>query len=238
VAATPQIGTVFPVGLEEGSDGAVLVHSLSVPGCVSFGTSRDEALASFPDVLHDWLHFLQQLGDPVPELDSELEIAVEEWIRTEAEVGGGQSDACFDADREPIREAEITAALRRLGALRGRLLPRIRRVPEGELERRGPPDWPVRRLLDELARGQWWTLSRLGATPMAEVPAHLVGRLDTAMALVVQHLTELDPAARARVIELDGEEWTPRKVARRLLWLEWALGGAALAILAEEGNAL
>jgi hypothetical protein len=67
------------------------------------------------------------------------------------------------------------------------------------------------------------------------VPDRLLGRLDTAMALVVQQLTNLDDDARERVLELDGEKWSPRKVVRRLLWLEWALGGAVLrAVDAEE----
>jgi hypothetical protein len=69
---------------------------------------------------------------------------------------------------------------------------------------------------------------------MAEVPDRILGRLDTAMALVVQQLTSLDEEARSRVLELDGEQWTPRKVVRRLLWLEWALGGGALRALEAE----
>ena len=86
----------------------------------------------------------------------------------------------------------------------------------------------VRAVLDELARAQWWTLSRLGASPMAEVPERTLARLDTAMALVVQHLGELPPGRQETRLTLDGEDWTPRKVMRRLLWLEWTLGRTAL----------
>jgi hypothetical protein len=102
---------------------------------------------------------------------------------------------------------------------------------DAALEAPAQGGWTIRQVLEELARAQWWTLSRLGASPMAETPDSTLGRLDTAMALVVQHLGHLEPERRGTRIELDGEEWTPRKVLRRLLWLEWTLGRAAAAAL-------
>jgi hypothetical protein len=63
---------------------------------------------------------------------------------------------------------------------------------------------------------------------MVDIPERLLARLDTAMALVVQQLTGLADESRGQLLELNGESWTPRKVVRRLLWLEWALGGTAL----------
>jgi predicted RNase H-like HicB family nuclease len=220
----------FPVGLEEGPDGAVLVHGLSVPGCVAAGLDRDEALAAFPDALAEWLHFLAGHGEPIPEPESELEIAVDEWVASTSDVAGGESTAFFDADRPPLTRAEIDAGLRRLGDLRGTLLRRLRQLPPTELEKVGAGEWSARRIADELARAQWWTLTRLGASPLAEVPERTVGRLDTAMALVVQRFTELGEIP-TEPVEIDGELWTPRKVLRRLLWIEWTLGGSLLHLL-------
>jgi hypothetical protein len=48
------------------------------------------------------------------------------------------------------------------------------------------------------------------------------------MALVVQQLTRLAHEKRGQQLDLKGESWTPRKIVRRLLWLEMALGGTAL----------
>lgn len=227
---------VFPVGLEEGADGATLVHSLSVPGCASAGATRDRALEAFPAALAAWLQVLEEIGSPVPPREAELEVAVDEWVTTEADVAAGESTACFDADLEPLREEEIAAALRRLGDLRGLLLREARRIPDAELDR-GRDGWTARRALEELARAEWWTLSRLGASPLAELPDRTIGRLDTAMALVVQSFTELPPEARGRVLDLEGETWTPRKVLRRLFWLEWSLGQVARAALRSGGRA-
>ncbi|MBA4159373.1 MAG: hypothetical protein H0X65_18155 [Gemmatimonadetes bacterium] len=223
----------IPVGLEEGPDGATRAHALDLLGCAAEGPSSDAALNAFTDTLSEWLRFLQSVGDPVPPPDAELEITVDEWIRGDAAVAAGESDVCFDADLQRLDEREINDAVRRLGDLRGRLLKGLRSVPDAELDTLHSGEWTLRRVLDELARAQWWTLSRLGASPLAEVPPRTLARLDTALALVVQQFTNLPPEQRGNVVELEGETWTPRKVLRRLLWLEWSLGRAARRALSQ-----
>lgn len=222
---------VFPVGLEEGPGGATLVHCLSVPGCVAGGANQEEALTAFPGVLTAWLRTLEQAGEAVPPRDAELDVTIEEWITTDAHVADGESTACFEADLLPLTDGEIARDLRRLGDLRGLLLREIRSRPDADLDSGWGGEWTARRALEELARAQWWTLSRLGASPLAELPDRTVGRLDTAMALVVHTFTEMSADARARIIDLEGETWTPRKVLRRLLWLEWTVGRLARATL-------
>ena len=219
------------IGLEEGPSGAFLVHSLTPPGCVAGGASREAALSAFEEELGPWLDDLAALGEALPPPEEELQVTVDEWVRTDSEVAAGESTACFDADRVPLAPAEIEAGLHRLGDLRGLLLQRVRRLPDAELDREFSGGWTVRRALEELARAQWWTLSRLGASPLAEVPGRTLARLDTSMALVVQQFTTLVPRAPGRELEMDGELWTPRKVLRRLLWLEWTLGRVARAAL-------
>lgn len=226
--------TLLSVGIEEGPDGAALVHSLGFPGCVAYGASPQEALDAYAEELSEWLTFRDELRLPVPPRDAELEIAVDEWIESTAEVARGESEVCFDADLVPLEDSEISEGLHLLGDLRGRLLRELRRLPRGTLEEMSDEGMSLRRIVDELARAQWWTLTRLGASPLAEVPRAPLGRLDTAMALVVQQFTGFVREARERVLEIDGEVWTPRKVLRRLLWLEWWLGKAALAALERE----
>lgn len=226
---------LLSVGIEEGPDGAALVHSLGIPGCVAYGQSPEDALDRFASRLGEWLDLREAAGLPVPSRELELEIAVDEWIRSDAEVSRGESDAFFESDLRPLEDREINEGLQLLGDLRGLLLRSLRGVPRDRLDEIRAGTLSVARLADELARAQWWTLSRLGASPMAEVPGHPIGRLDTAMALVVQQFTNLSPEDRARELDLEGERWTPRKVLRRLLWLEWSLGGAARLALLEEG---
>lgn len=224
----------FSVGLEEGRDGATLVHALDLPGCVAGGATQEAALTAFSRSLSEWLHTLGRLGEPVPDPETELEIAVDEWLVSDAGVELGESTALFAADRAPLAESELLSLLRRLGDLRGLLLRRVRSLPDDALDRVWRGRYTARLALEELARGQWWTLSRLGSSSMAEVPTKTIQRLDTAMALVVRRFTELPPDRRDSIVELEGEEWSPRKVLRRLLWLEWTLGRMALAALVDE----
>src|SRR3712207_2163463 len=99
------------VGLEEGPDGAVFVHALSLPGCVAGAERRDAALEAFPDVLARWLHTLAALGRPVPAPGAELEVAVDEWIQSGGNVALGESTVCFEADRVPLSAEEVDGAL-------------------------------------------------------------------------------------------------------------------------------
>lgn len=226
----------IPVGLEEGPSGFTHVHSLTIPGCSATGSDTEDALRAFERVLPEWLDLLASLGEPIPAPSEEIEITVDEWIATEAAVSAGESDVLFRADLAPLTDADIRGGLALLGELRGRLLSRIRRASNQDLAR-GTGDGPdARAVLDELARAQWWVLTRLGASPLALVPERVVARLDTAMALIVERLTNLPADARDRAIELEGETWTPRKVLRRLLWIEWSLGGAAIRAI-ESGTA-
>jgi predicted RNase H-like HicB family nuclease len=226
------LGTTFPVALEEGADGSTLVHSLTLPGCVAGGDTQEEALANFQAVLSQWLTTLGALGERLPPRDAELQITVDEWHLSEANVADGESEVLLDADRAPLDETEMIALLHRLGDLRGHLLARVRRLPDEALDATWRGEWTARIALEELARSHWFTLSRLGSSSMAEVPDRTLARLDTAMALVVQRFTELAPEARSAVVEIEGENWTPRRVLRRLLWLEWTFGRLALAALA------
>jgi predicted RNase H-like HicB family nuclease len=220
--------TRFSIGLEQGADGGYLAHALDLPGCAAPGETPEAAAEALGATLQQWLRFLAFARERVAEPEEELEIAVDEWIASDARVLLGETSVLFAADVCALDEPSGRKGLRRLGDLRGLLLSALRGRPDSELDRPAPGGMRVRDVLEELARAQWWTLSRLGASPMAEIPAGTLARLDTAMALVVQRLDSLPPERRAQRIELDGEEWTPRKVLRRLLWLEWTLGRTAL----------
>lgn len=221
------------VGLEEGADGALRAHALSLPGCAAAGATPQAAVGALEEAVAEWLGLLAAAGEPVPPPEQELELSVDEWLRTDAAVARGESTACFAHDLRPLTAAEIDRELRWLGELRGLLLAHVRRMPESEVDRPLVGEWSLRRALEELARAQWWTLTRLGASPLGEAPARTLGRLDTALALVQQHFTHLPPERWGTRLEIEGEEWTPRKVLRRLLWTEWSLGRVIVGALSE-----
>lgn len=231
-AALP--ATRFSVGLEQGADGGFAAHVLSLPGCVAVGSDSGAAMAALPPLLSAWLHFMQAASEPAPPADAELDIVVDEWVMTDARVTAGETTAFFAADKPPLEEAEIRRLLSRLAELRGTLLAGVRRLPDDVLDGGSDPV-TLRRVLEELARGQWWLLTRLGASPMGEAPDRTSGRLDAALALVTETFGRL-PEPGSRRLDIEGEDWTPRKVMRRLLWLEWSLGQAALSRVAALGE--
>jgi len=226
----PSTDTRISIGLEQGADGFLWAHPLGLMGCAAVGVTAEAAVAAFWAELLEWLRFVASAGGKVPPPGAELELAVDEWIETDAKVGEGESTAFFAAEVAALSDKEIVRAMWLLGCLRGSLMKAVHAIPrretEAALETPAEGGWTVRQVLEELARAQWWTLSRLGATPMAGAPDSTLARLDTAMALVVRHMDHLDHLEPMR-LELDGEEWTPRKVLRRLLWLEWTLGRSA-----------
>lgn len=216
------------VGLEEDDAGLIRAHSLDLLGLEALGQGAEDAVSAFMGRVQHALPILEQLGRPVPDRSAELEIAVDEWVRSDADLATGRSTACFESDREALSDQDLLAGLDLLGSLRSRLIRPFRRSRNEQLDQLQAGDVSVRTLLDGLAQAQWWTLTRLGASPMAEVPEQVVARLDTSMALVVERMANLSPDRRGLEIELDGEPWTPRKVLRRLLWLEWSYGDAVL----------
>jgi len=226
-------GFRISVGVEEGEDGAFLAHALTLPGCAAPGPTAEAAAWALQGEVFEWLRFLAAVGEPVPAAEAELEIAVDEWLRTGARVGAGESTACFAHDLRPLEDADVDRELRWLGGLRAALLARVRRLPGDQADRPLPGGGTVRRALEELARAQWWTLSRLGASSLGEAPDRTLGRLDAAMALTVDRFSHLPPERRGLLLEIEGEEWTPRKVLRRLLWTEWSMGRVVALALTE-----
>lgn len=221
------------VGLEQDDAGLIRAHALDLLGFEALGSTADDAISAFAGRLQNGLPILEELGHPVPDRSAELEIAVDEWIPSDADLATGRSTACFEADRVPLDNQAMMDGLDLLGSLRSRLIRPFRRSRNEQLDQLSAGDVSVRTLLDGLAQAQWWTLTRLGASPMAEVPEQVVARLDTSMALVVERMANLPVERRGLEIELDGEAWTPRKVLRRLLWLEWSYGDAVLAGLTQ-----
>lgn len=67
----------FPVTLERGEDGYIVVECPALPGCVSQGKTEEEALANIKDAINGILKGRQKHGLPIPEVQvTEVEIAV------------------------------------------------------------------------------------------------------------------------------------------------------------------
>ena len=56
----------FRVLIEPDEDGVFVAECPVLPGCVSQGKTRDEAITNIQDAIQGYLHSLKKHGEPVP----------------------------------------------------------------------------------------------------------------------------------------------------------------------------
>ncbi|MGZ8997122.1 MAG: type II toxin-antitoxin system HicB family antitoxin [Rhodospirillales bacterium] len=68
----------YRVLIEPDEDGVFVAHVPALPGCVSQGASRDEALANIREAIEGYLESLRAHDDPIPPPISEeiIEVAM------------------------------------------------------------------------------------------------------------------------------------------------------------------
>lgn len=66
----------FTITLDRDEDGAWVVECPSIPGCVSQGTTRDEALANIKDAIAACLDVRAERGMPLTVETRQIEIAL------------------------------------------------------------------------------------------------------------------------------------------------------------------
>lgn len=59
--------TVYTIELEPLKAGGFAVTVPALPGCVTWGTSFEHAVAMAREAIELWLETLQELGEPIPE---------------------------------------------------------------------------------------------------------------------------------------------------------------------------
>ena len=64
--AEPQAESKRKVLLYHGEDGYFVVEVPSLPGCISQGKSREEALANIEEAITLYIAVLQERGEPIP----------------------------------------------------------------------------------------------------------------------------------------------------------------------------
>jgi antitoxin HicB len=67
----------FLITLEEDEDGFLVAECPSLPGCVSQGKTREEALANIEEAIKGYIASLRKHGEPAPRAEvTELEVRV------------------------------------------------------------------------------------------------------------------------------------------------------------------
>jgi predicted RNase H-like HicB family nuclease len=64
----------YTVIIEPADDGTFSVYVPDLPGCVSTGRTRDEAIDAIREAIHGHIQTLRDLGEPVPPPRSQSQI--------------------------------------------------------------------------------------------------------------------------------------------------------------------
>jgi hypothetical protein len=222
---------IFQVGVENNNEGRSIAWALEHPGCYAYGVNAAGAVLNLESALskyagwilrHDtrtWLSFS----------DEEIEIVVNGmWdvyfindnMDKATEADGYAVGAFFPYDWKPLNTLEIRHGLAMLNWSRDDLLKSIQGLSTERLEEKYSGErWSINGILGHVSVAEWWSLDRLGlAFPKSQMPEDPLERLEKVRKHFTSELFKLDGVKR--VVGLDGEFWSPRKILRRALWHE------------------
>jgi hypothetical protein len=200
-----------PAYLEIGPSGHALALVFSLPGLSLRARRADEALAALPLAVAAELARLRVAGRPVAAAAEPIEITEAERVTVTSDVESGATSALFKYELRPTRDEDVALALDRMALAREELLTAL-----GGAE---PEPGPAADAVRALAEGEWWLLSRLGTRPFAVLPVEPLARFEVVRSQTIERFANLLPGDRERHAVFNTEQWTTRKVLRRLACL-------------------
>lgn len=196
----------YLVYIESKGDGITrkepVAHVPALPGASARGQTVEEAKEKIRDAVKDYLRLLRDVGEAVPRYSEGIELEFEEV-----------DSATFLTDYDALRPNEMEMLFRWLAISRQELMDLVKSLPAETLEwKPAEGSDSIREILCHLAEADLWYTDRLTRWP--ETPLF---RLAAARGVALERLRDLSEEKRATVTTYEGEEWTPRKVMRRML---------------------
>lgn len=185
------------------SEGGYLAHVPELPGCVARGKTKEQVITSIRATIDAYLTLRRKRGHGALPGDESVELDI---VETE--------EMTFPPDCAPLDEQDLTELCEQAALSRQALIEFLKTVPAQALT--WQPDresWQLGNIVAHIASADLWYASRLqeGGLPT------LLWRLDLGRSVLLRCLQELPSNMRGRVTTHNGETWTPRKVARRML---------------------
>jgi hypothetical protein len=221
----------FRIGLSVSDSVSAFVFDL--PGCAVNAVDSAALLELLPVTIAEHLWWLQHHGNDAV-VPGALEFDVVEEVRADA-VEAADAEFCFDDDRRPLGGDEIADAVRVMEYARTDLLSAIEGLPDAVLDWRPPAsamaridEWKprpltIREIVKDIAGADHYYRTGLrDDTPLPDRDDELHD-VSTQRARVISALQSLAPQDRARVFrpqrpwQSTPEEWTARKMMRRLI---------------------
>jgi len=181
-------------------EGGPLAHLPELPGCTARGKTVEAAKNAIRQAAQDYVAFLRAQGER--DLPDEFDLDFQEV-----------KDYTLPPDYAPMSPEEIARARRWLEASRRAVLAEIEHLPSEAWDWKPAPDeWSLRWITNHMGGAELYLTDKL-----MEADRALLDRLETTRRAALQRLAALATEHMSRVTTFDGEEWTPRKVLRRML---------------------
>ena len=222
----------FEISVENNVEGRSQAWALGHPGCFAYGPDGDAALAAMRDSVIEYATWITRHRDGMGWLDNlvslkpdEVELClVETWevytIDQNFELAqeGYDVNAWFLHDWKPLTSQDLERALYLLAWCREDLLESVRGLDQEALDAPHPGErWSIAGVLQHVGGAEWWYLDRLGlAFPRDQVPLDPFQRLRAVRVCLEEVLPSL--VGSEKVMGVDGEFWSPRKLLRRAVW--------------------
>ncbi len=177
-------------------------HVPSLPGASARGKSVEEAKENVREAIIEYLRLLRNVGEPVPRAGEGLHLEFEEVDTT-----------TFLTDYDTLRPNEMETLLRWMAISRQELMDLVKLLPPEAYPWTPPGETrPLREIIWHIAEADLRYTDRLTQWP--ETPMY---RLAAARGVALERLRSLTAEELASVTLHEGEEWTPRKIIRRML---------------------
>lgn len=220
---------IVQVGIENNFEGRSIAWALEHPGCYAYGPTGERALAGLADAVFEYADWIavrnhQEAWLEPGELEFYLDGTFDDYFINEqfdlSDEQGYEVDGWFLYDWKPLTEPDVACGLRLLSWTRDDLLDVTQDLDPASMTRLYPGErWNIQGILSHVSGGDWWYLDRLGLAPAQDdLPAEPFKRLEYVRKVLVQALPAL--VGVNRVLGVDGEFWSPRKLLRRAVWHE------------------
>jgi len=221
---------IFRIGIENNNDDRTIAWALDHPGCFAYGQNSEEAQRNFSQAVREYALWIAQHGESW--LDDKVEVSVEETFdayfidpafeRVERGRDTYMVESFFVHDWKPLVPHEIEHALKLLTWSRVDLMNIVKTLSAEKLDQTYSNErWAINGILRHIGGAEWWYQERIGY-PFPENEEELPSNPFKRLEVVREHFTSLLPKLDGvnKVIGLEGEIWSPRKVLRRALWHE------------------
>ncbi|HEX2979278.1 MAG TPA: DinB family protein [Anaerolineaceae bacterium] len=216
------------VGMENNIEGRSLAWAVDHPGCFAYGPDGKSAIVNMAQAIPAYIRWMEHHTPDAWFQPEAINIdLVDVWDCYTIDdnyaraAQGYEVNAWFLTDWVPLSAQDVEHGLQLLSWSRTDLLLLVSDLTEAHLDQeRLGERWSIRGILKHVATAEWWYLDRLGCADQnrENLANDAFERLEAQRNRLQAVLPEL--VGVERVVGVDGEFWSPRKLMRRSVWHE------------------